>query len=590
MDNMETSQGPQENEGAFQSPGSSNRSKRHSSFTKPFSGLRRMSSKLVPSSWGKNDMKYEALDSSTDLLDKTPKLPETPKKANESKESFLTSLDRLADYPNYQSNPAPGLGYKKPESATRSDNKPNPHIGKQPPVPSDNSPGLNISKQLPVPFDDSSGLNTTRESSTSFIPSRLNTTKENSASFIPRYSNAPILFPSLMAPIPPGGPLPQRGGMARSRTTGNLEPRKVAYKDTRSNQGSTANYMRPTSSSIARRTSTVPSPTSTVSPSTQRRPSAEHPLHVKTDRGASTQGPRLSSSNSSRALRAHVTSDLPFRELYGTKAPDEKNVVQTASRPARFMEDAYDALRDSKIPKAIPTTTTGSVRKTHQAAPTSIDTGTEFGGPYYPAHEIDWNEVKSPEFLITPKINTREAGKASAAPLDDYPGHTPLDLMEMKHTSFPAGGHDKAKLRQDAPDSPLSETETVRYDQGESSVKQGKQRERGGVDGGDSMATHNRRHETMGYYDEEGYTAPAKEQQSVESCEGDTIIHGGIGDTDTNSGRSKTMRANTMSPMFPEEEEDDDPRNVSEALSRFPCPYFLSLFDTSPLACSSKLL
>ena len=581
MEGTKTSQGPQEDEGVFQSPSSSNRSKRHSSFTKPFSGLRRMSSKLVPSNWGKNDMKYEALGSSTDLLDKSDKTPKLPgiaslrKKSNESKESFLTSLDRLADCPSYQSNPAPGLGYK-PQSATRSDNKPIPNTSKQPPVSSDNSSGLTTS------------------------------TKENSASFIPHYSNAPILFPSLMAPIPPGGLPPPPRGMARSSTTGNLEPRKVAYKDTRSNNNkgtnTTANYMRPTSSSIARRTSTVPSPppSSTVSPTstTQRRPSAEHhpSLHVKIDRGggaSNTQRPRLSSSNSSRALRANVTSDLPFRELYGTKAPpEEKNLVQTATRPARFMEDAYDALRDSKIPKAITTTsTTGSVKKARQAAaPTSTDSDAEFAvAQHYKAREIDWNEVKSPEFLITPKINPREAGAASPTSLNDLPGHTPLDLLGMKDMSFPAGGLDTSNLRQSALDSPPSEPETVKYDQGESNIKRGKQRERGGVDGGDSIATHNRRHEIMGYYDEEGYTAPAKEQ-SMESCEGDTIIRGGIGDTDTNSGRSKTMRANTMPPMFLEEEEDDDPRNVSEALSRFLYPAFLLLFDTSPLAFSSKIV
>ena len=538
MDGNESSHRLQDNDGLFQSPSSSNRSKRHSSFTKPFHGLKRMGSKLVPSNWSKDSMKYEALDSTTNLLESPPKLPGIPdllNKDNKSKESFLTSLDKLAEHPKYQSNPAPGLGYKKPEPVTHSDDNPDALATKLSPGLLENSP-----QQMP-------------------------STRKNSSSFIPRYSNAPILFPSLMAPIRPGEQ-PQRG-MARSSTAGTLEQRKAAYKEARSTKGNAANYMRPTSSSIARRSSVAPSPT--VSPSTKQG-SAEHPLGLKIER-TGTQVPRLSSSNSSRALRANVTSDLPFRELYGSKAPDEIK-VQTASRPLRFMEDAYDELQKSKIPRG-----TTSLQTAHQAAPTSTDSGSEITVAHHPGQVVDLNEVKSPEFLVTPNPNPSEAAEASEAALHDSPGHTPLILPGLKHMSFPAGELGKSKLGQNAlDDSPLTEPETTQYEQGESSVKRGKQRERVGVDEGDSFATHNRQHEIMGFYDEEGYTAPAKQGESAASCEGDTIIRGGIGDTDTNVERSIVMRANTASPiLFLEEEEDDDPRNVSKALSRFPHLSFL---------------
>ena len=539
MDGNDSSHRLEDNDGIFQSPSSSNHTKRHSSFTKPFHGLKRMGSKLVPSNWSKDGMKYEALDSTANLLESPPKLPAIPdllNKDNESKESFLTSLDKLAEHPRYQSNPAPGLGYKKREPETHSDNDPGP-------LATDLSPELLESSSKPMP-----------------------PTRKNSSSFIPRYSNAPILFPSLMAPIRPGEQ-PQRG-MARSSTTGNLEQRKAAYKEARSLKGNAANYMRPTSSSIARRSSVAPSPAATDSPSTKR-PSAEHPLGLKIER-TNTQGPRLSSSNSSRALRAKVTSDLPFRELYGSKAPDEFK-VQTASRPLRFMEDAHDQLQKSKIPRG-----TTSLQNTHQAAPTSTDPGSDITVAHHPGQVVDLNEVKSPEFLVTPNPNPSEAAEASEAAFHDSPGHTPLILPGLKHMSFPAGGVGKSKLSQNALDeSPLTEPETAPYEQGESSVKRGKQREHVGVDEGDAFATHNRQHEIMGYYDEEGYTAPAKQGESAESCEGDTIIRGGIGDTDTNVGRSIVMRANTTSPMLFLEEEEDDPRNVSKALSLSPHHSFL---------------
>lgn len=564
MDGNETSHRSQENEGLFQSPSSSNRSKRHSSLIKPLNGLKRMGSKLVPASWGKPDIKYETLDSSTDLLENPPKLPAIPSllnKSNDSKESFLTSLDRLADYPSYQSNPAPGLGYKKQESVTiQSNHDPDPHHTEQ-----GSEPSANVPRAI---------------------------TRENSTSFIPRYSNAPILFPSLMAPIRPGEQ-PQRSSIARSRTMINLEQRKAANKEARNKRVSTANYMRPTSSSIARRTSAIPSsPSVTVSPSTRRPTSAEHPLRLKLEQRESIQGSRLSSSNSSRALRANVTSDLPFRELYGSEAPPDGNNVQTASRPLRFMEDAYDALRASRIPKG---TTTSLGNNARQAAPASTaEQGSEFAVAHRPGKEVvDLNEVKSPEFVITPKLNPGEAGEAGEASFHDSPGHTPLDLLGFNNMSFASsGGLDKSKLRSNALASPFTESETAQYEQGVSNIKRGKQREGAGVDGGNSVIIHNRQHETMGYYDEEGYTAPAKQGQRVESCEGDTIIRGGIGDTDTNSGPSIIMRANTISPMLLEEEEGDDPRNVSKALFALSSnPPFLFDFNTSLLlAWSSKMV
>ena len=521
MDGNEPSQRPQENDG---SPSSSNPSRRRSSFTKPFSGLRRMSSRLFPSSWSKDNMKYETLESTNNLLEGPPKLPRLPNlsKDNESKESFLTSLDRLADIPNYQSNPAPGLGYQKKSSE-----------------------GLDPSPR-PVPPTGST------------------------PSFIPRYSNAPILFPSLMAPIQPGQqPTPASSAMPRSVTTGNLELRKAAIKEARSKKGNAgANYMRPTSSSIARRNSAVPSPPVAASPSTKR-PSAEYPLGLKIDR-ASTQGPRLSSSNSSRALRAKATSDLPFRELYGTGAPVEDNKVQTASRPLRFMEEAHDALQKSKIPRP----TTSLQQTAHQAVPASTDQGSEVTVIYRPEHEVvDLNEVKSPEYPVAPNLNPSEASEAGEASFHDSPGHTPLNLLGLEHMSLsPTGGLENSKLGQDALDNPFTEPQTERYDEEESSTKQGKQRERErvSVDGSHSFVTHNRQDEVMGYYDEEGYTAPTNLGKSIEYWEGDTAIRGGVRESDTNSGRNIVMRANTTSPLVFEEEEDDDPRNVSEAFSRLP--------------------
>ena len=553
MDGNETSHPPQGNDALVQSPSSNqNRFRRRSSFTKPFSGLRRMSSRLVPSNWTKETTKYETIDSTANLLEDPPRLPGIPSllsKGNESKESFLSSLDKLADRPGYLSNPAPGLGHKKANQVTN---------------PDKSFDNLNKGQSSGPP-----------DSCQRRVPS----TRTTSSSLIPRYSNAPILFPSLMAPIRPGEQ--SQRGMARSSTTGNLEQRKAAYKEARSRKGNPANYMRPTSSSIARRNSAVPSPPLSVPPSTRRRPSAEYPLGIKIDR-ASTPGIRLSSSNSSRALRANVKSDLPFRELYGTKADEIK--VQTASRAARFMVDTEDQVQTANNAQG---STTSS--NTQQAAPTPSGPSSEFTVTYDPGQEADFNSVKSPEFQITPILNPGEVAEASEAAFHDSPGHTPLNLMGLQHMSFPAGGLGKSKLRQNALDSPLSEPETVIY-QPETSVKQGKRREQhAGVDA-DLFATHNRQHENMGYYDEEGYTAPTKQDESTEeSCEGDTIIRGGIGDVDTNSGRSIIMRANTVSPSLLEEEDEDDPRNVSKAPFALPPPFFCPFLSKAlPLARSLK--
>ncbi|CAF9918977.1 MAG: hypothetical protein HETSPECPRED_003910 [Heterodermia speciosa] len=531
MDGSESSHQPEDNDGHFQSPSSSNKSKRQSSFTKPFSGLKRMGSRLVPSSWGKE---YEAGDSTTNLLESPPELPGIPSllnKGNESKESFLTSLNKLADHPRYQSNPAPGLGYKKKEPVTKSGNEPELLM---------TEPSSKPSGQLPRPVPSTGGS-------------------------IPRYSNAPILFPSLMAPIRPGDQ-PPRAPMPRSVTMGNLERRQAAVKEARSIKNTTAaaNYMRPTSSSIARRTSAVPSPPS-VTPSPK--PSAERPLNLKI-----TPRPRLSSSNSSRALRSNATSDLPFRELYGSRAPDE-NKVQTVARPFLPVDDnTYEAVQRSMIPRA---TTTTALRNLLQAASTTTSTdepGREStaAAPVVAQHspglqEFDFNSVKSPQFPVTQNLHPRDGvDNTREAAFYDSPGHTPLNPLGLNPTTFPAaGGPDHSNLRHNALDSPFTTPERVQRKQGQSDIKRGKQRERVGVDGGEPFVTHNRQHNIIGYYDEEGYTAPAKQAESVRSCEGDTIMRGGVGDTETNPGRSIIMRANTV---LSAEEEEDDPRNVYTAM------------------------
>ncbi|KAL8789234.1 MAG: hypothetical protein Q9195_006943 [Heterodermia aff. obscurata] len=558
MDNKETGHRPPENDGVYESPSSSNRSKRHSSLTKSFSGLKRMGSKLVPSNWGKDGTKYEALDSTTSLLRSPPDLPGVPpplNKDNDSKESFLTSLNKLADHPRYQSNPAPGLGHKKKEPVTHSDNDPDPD--------------LSLAETSSKPLN-------TAPRPTAFTEEKSPAAK--STSFIPRYSNAPILFPSLMAPIRPGDE--PRRSMPRSNTVGELERRQAASKEARSVKNNTANYMRPTSNSIARRSSAVSSPfTTTVPPSCKRR-SPQHPLSVKVEQQrTNSQGSRLSSSNSSRAMRARATSDLPFRELYGSKAPAD-NKVQTASRPSRFMEDAHDALQlKSKIPKG----TTSALSNVRQAAAGAAPTSTTAKpagrdssviAPHrQPGHVIDFNAVKSPEFAVatTPKGNPSE--EEAAEPREpgfydfhDTPGHTPFLPPGSTHETLTAGELEYSRRRHQALDSPHSEAETVQqqhYEQGESSVKQGKQREQVGVDGGEPFVTHNRQDEIMGYYDEEGYTAPAMERENEEeSFEGETVIRGGVGEDNTTSARSITMGANTE----PVEEEEEDPRNVYTAM------------------------
>lgn len=388
-----------------------------------------------------------------------------------------------------------------------------------------------------------------------------------------------------MGPIRPGGEISRR--FPRSSTTGNLDQRQTGFGQVRSAlRGNPPSFMRETTSSFARRGSAA-NKSSVPVPTDSRHLSVGQPARLDLDE-PSTEGHRLSSSNSSRALRANIASDLPFREMYNPG--QETN--QVAQGPPRFMEKddlPTDDPRRESIPEGIT-----PLREARQYATTHIDPELGFAFRQYPKKEGAPPEAKSPEWLITPTTESGEAEeKVGEASFHGAPGNTPLNLLGIKHEIYPAVGFDMSELRLNAVDDQHDEYGTLDYeteesgtrrgkqrervglDQGESSTKHGKQRESQGSNNGGSFATHNKQHESMGYYDEEGYTAPTKQRQSMESTEGDTIIRSGKGDTDTDSMRSILMRANTAASMPVEEDEEDDPRNVSA----IPLPpVLLSLF------------
>lgn len=360
-----------------------------------------------------------------------------------------------------------------------------------------------------------------------------------------------VSISTLMGPIQPGQDV--KRGFPRSSTTGNMEARSTYMGQVRS-------FMRSTSSSAARQRTGIPIP-STASQSGTHRRSVGQPSTLNIDR-PSTHGPRLSSSNSSRALRSQAQSDLPFRELY---SPGEGK-GQVASAASYFMEPGYLPAGDSQeagileAPKEV-----GPFGEAREAVSTLIDP--EIGWnirQYLKSEERPRSRAETPEWLNTTEYDSIEAAKASEARFEDKPGNTPLHLPGVRHKTDPAYGFDLLKLRPNALNSWQQEPETDNNWRGESNTEGGKQHEGVGDSKKVSFSGHNRQHETMGYYEEEGYTAPAKWRDSIGNSEGDTIIRGGKGDmdTDTDSIHSLITRTKNTSSIALEIEEDD-PRNVS---------------------------
>lgn len=365
-----------------------------------------------------------------------------------------------------------------------------------------------------------------------------------------------VSISTLMGPIQPGHDVGR--GIPRSSTTGNLEARSTYMGQMRS-------FMRSTSSSAARQRTGIPIP-STATQSDTRRTSVGQPSTLNISR-PSTHGPRLSSSNSSRALRSQAQSDLPFRELY---SPGEEK-DQVASVAPYFMEPGYlpaGDTREGRIPDA--PKEIGPFGEAREPVSTLIDPEIGWNIRQYLKGEVGpRSKAETPEWLNTPDYESIEAAKASEARFEDKPGNTPLHLPGVKHETCPAFGFDMSVLRPSALDGWHEESESHNIWGGESKIKQGKQRESAGGSKGVSFTGHNRQRETMGYYEEEGYTAPAKRCESIDNSEGDTIIRGGKGDTDTDADsiHSLITRTNNSASMALKNEEDD-PRNVSTNLHR----------------------
>ena len=363
-----------------------------------------------------------------------------------------------------------------------------------------------------------------------------------------------VSISTLMGPIQPGHDVGR--GIPRSSTTGNMEARSTYMSQVRS-------FMRSTSSSAARQRTGIPIP-STASHSNTRRPSVGQPSTLNISR-PNTRGPRLSSSNSSRALRSQAQSDLPFRELY---SPGEGK-GQVASVAPYFMEPGYLPAGDPREARI-------------SEAPEVGPYGERSRSCFHPHRSGNWMEhsavskkrggthgvhAETPEWRNTPDYDSIEVAKACDARFEDMPGNTPLHLPGVKHKTCPASGFDMSVLRPNGVDSRHEESESHNIWGGESNTKQGKQRESMGGSKGVSFTGHNRQHETMGYYEEEGYTAPAKRCESIDNSEGDTIIRGGKGDTDTDADsiHSLITRTDNYASMALENGEDDA-RNVSSSL------------------------
>ena len=181
--------------------------RRQSSTSRPLNAIRRMGSVLL------SNRNKESSGSSTN----TRSLLNIRSNDNESKESFLTQLDRLADHDKAWSNPAPGLGYKPVKAATFKESPSQPAF-------TDNIEPFAAESIEPLPTSKPSRLSRFSRSTAfgrEITPASLSRVPENPTPYpaLPprRSTNVPIT--TLMAPIQPGQELP-RTMIPRSSTTG----------------------------------------------------------------------------------------------------------------------------------------------------------------------------------------------------------------------------------------------------------------------------------------------------------------------------------------------------------------------------------
>lgn len=366
-----------------------------------------------------------------------------------------------------------------------------------------------------------------------------------------RNTNVPIT--NLMTTIQPGQQI-QRG-VPRSSTTGNLGQHLTASGKQGGPTAHTPSFMRPTSSSAARQSSSIPVPstgrlsavrqTSAIpaptapSRASARRPSVGQPTIPRTH-GNSRH--RLSSSITSLGTRPEANSDLPFRRIYGSDAPASKDNTDTVSNTSHVTED--NLLPD--IPSR------GSAEETPKPPKELFHSSKFFTNPdpdtvlreHYPKWMEQTKHVK-PQMLEmppTPPTNADDADREREAAayrrflgIPTPKGQPSIDQAEMERMI-----EEDKKLQTHVPQELL---DSVMFSDKEPlSVKQGKQREATGVNG-KAKDTSN---------------ANGKQRERVDFSEGDTVIYGGKGDADTGLLSADEIDFEQLNQAY-----DEDPRNVS---------------------------